>query len=111
MSRKFVGMAVAALVASATTARACNTFDAGTAFIDYQTDGVKLRTQAMDGRVIPGDEVRATFSRMDSRVTAAVGHCKRGEVISIPRIFVERYCDFGKHVENEGGGMAASVKR
>jgi hypothetical protein len=75
------------------------------------TAQIEMKTKAMDGHRFSDADVRSVFGEMDRRVTAALSRCKRGEVVSIPRIYTNQYCDFGKHIENEGGGMAACVKR
>ena len=99
--RKFL-LAAAASTALSTAANACNTWDIGTAFLEYQTAEM-LMTSAADG-------IAAT-TRLGRKFTAVLSHCKRGEIISIPRMYVRQYCDYDKHVENEGNGMVSCVKR
>jgi len=107
-----ITLAAAGLLAlTIATGHACDTFDTKTAFLIYQADGINMQTQAMGGgRAASQADVHEVFDRMDRRVTAAVASCKRGELISIPRMFVNRYCDFGKHIEHERDGMASCVK-
>jgi hypothetical protein len=55
-------------------------------------------------------EVNEIYSRYDQAVSASVARCRRGDVISIPSLYVQRFCNFGKKIVYNGD-MATCVKR
>jgi len=111
MTRKVLVLAAAALLAAG-SAKACDTSDVGTAWLDYQIardNQIASDITNRQGRT----DYPAAFAigrTLDARVSAALSHCRRGELISVPNAWVKRYCDFGKHVEHESDGLASCVK-
>jgi hypothetical protein len=80
----------------------CNTVDAMVAQIDLKTENLRQTTAARLGHPPSDTEINDSFKRFDQRVSAAVSHCRRGDLITIPTMYIKRFCDFGKNIVREG---------
>ena len=103
----FVAACIA--VASSPARSECDT-DAVAAQTQWEIDKNHQITTAHLGRSPTESEVNEIYSRYDQKVSASVARCRRGDVISIPSLYVQRFCNFGKKIVYNGD-MATCVKR
>jgi hypothetical protein len=99
-----------ALASSPARSECDTTVDALAAQAQLEIDKNHQITTAHLGRSPTESEVNEIYSRYDQKVSASVARCRRGDVISIPSLYVQRFCNFGKKIVYNGD-MATCVKR